>query len=191
MLVCDISQYESIKYLEHQLEKIFEFSNFNNNVYLIANIKNDLNLNDYFNNLTYLSAVSERFNINKVNYINLYEYNVSNDKHYEKFVNNCLIKKEKRTSRININESNDINLQQKHIKSNIIPNNINNKIRKASISSMHLDTVNLKANNSNTDKETQKFSSIIRQERYSAISDPIRDTSASPKRNNNDSCLIL
>lgn len=92
LLICDISSFESIKFLETQIEKILSCSDNCSNIHLIANLKDGVNIDEYYHNFSFIEQFAEKFGL-RPNYVNLAEYNVSNDRLYEKFVDSCVIKK--------------------------------------------------------------------------------------------------
>ena len=91
ILICDIASIESIKFIEKQFEVIISTKE-NLNIFLIANIKNDVDVNEYYDNLIFLNYFCEKYMI-KPNYINMSEYNFKKDHIIQKFFNNCIIKK--------------------------------------------------------------------------------------------------
>ncbi len=93
ILICDISNIDSIKFLEKQIENIIYHSSFQN-IHIIANIKDGINMDEYYLNLEYLNYFIDKLSLNiRVNYFNLKEYILKNDGSFHKFINNCLLKK--------------------------------------------------------------------------------------------------
>jgi hypothetical protein len=86
ILICDLSNFESIKFIEKQYHTIIKSSS--NNIHLLVNIKQNV---EQFN-LEYLNEFCEK-NFLKANFVNLIEYVNKNDKVFEKFINNSLVKK--------------------------------------------------------------------------------------------------
>lgn len=109
ILICDVSNIDSIKFIEKQIENIINFSSNTYNIHLMANIKNDCNTDQYFFNLNYLSNLVENINI-KVNYINLDEFSVERDIPLCKFINNTNLKNKRKKSnkRKSANQTNNI-----------------------------------------------------------------------------------
>ncbi len=95
ILICDIASIESIKFIEKQFDLIISTRE-NSNIFLIANIKNDVDVNEYYDNLIFLNYLCEKYMI-KPDYISLSEYDFQKDYIIQKFFNNCIIKKGSRS----------------------------------------------------------------------------------------------
>jgi hypothetical protein len=91
VLICDVARRESIKLIEKMLDYIIPNSLINQNIHIIANIRDETDLNQYQMNLEYLNALAEKINI-KPQFINLKEYSFKNDIIFQKFVNGCSIR---------------------------------------------------------------------------------------------------
>ncbi len=91
-MICDIGLIESIKFLDKQIQKIIKISSSYNNVHLYVNLKENLNEEECYYNLSYLKSFAEKYSI-KPNFVNLSEYDNRNDRMFESFVKNCLLKK--------------------------------------------------------------------------------------------------
>ena len=91
-MICDINSFESIKFLEKQVEKIIKISSSYNNLHLYVNLKENPNEETCYYNLSYLNSFAEKYSI-KPNFVNLFEYDNKKDKMFEVFVKNSLSKK--------------------------------------------------------------------------------------------------
>ena len=92
--------------IENQIEKIFRISNSSNNILLFVNLREDMNLENYYHNLNYVNNFSEKFML-KPNFVNLIEYQNKNDKHFEYFIINSMTNKNNLKSSPNILIPND------------------------------------------------------------------------------------
>ncbi len=92
IMVCDISIFDSIKFLEKQIEKIIKISSSYNNIHLYVNMKEDSKVEEFYHNLNYINTFAEKYFI-KPNFVNLSEYDNKKDKLFESFITNSLIKK--------------------------------------------------------------------------------------------------
>jgi GTPase SAR1 family protein len=178
ILTCDISNLESIKFLEKQIENIINFSTFSNdNLILYANIKDDVNTENYFENFNYLNSMIEKFNSNVnanpnssrnnlINFVNFREINIKIDLKFQRFINSCLIKKvgKGRNSRTG---------SKKILQNSITGNNLDEISKGKSLSFIDKD---------NTSKDGDIFSSTSKEE--------LRDLSASP-RTKKEKCVIF
>jgi hypothetical protein len=81
-----LGNFESIKFIEKQYGNIIK--NSNSNIHLIVNIKQNV---DQIS-LEYLNDFCEK-NFLKPNFMNLVEYDNKNDRGFERFLNNSLVKK--------------------------------------------------------------------------------------------------
>ncbi len=110
MVITDISNLESIKFAEKQIENIINLATYNANIVLIANIKNGINCDEYHESFEYMKYISERFKLSP-SYINIEEYSPSSDPIMENFINNLILKKQGSTStstkKIDSNKCND------------------------------------------------------------------------------------
>ena len=104
ILICDVSIYESINFLEKQIEKIIKSSNSSNNIHLFVNLREEFNPEDYYHNLETIKNLAERYSI-KPNYVNLNEYNNKKDRLFDRFINSSLIKKTSKKTKILENET--------------------------------------------------------------------------------------
>jgi hypothetical protein len=86
ILICELSNFESIKFIEKQYAGVIK--NSNNNILLIANIKQNVDQAS----LEYLNDFCEK-NFLKPHFVNLVEYDNKTDRVFEKFINNSLVKK--------------------------------------------------------------------------------------------------
>jgi hypothetical protein len=92
ILICDVSTYESIKFLEKQIAKIIKSSKSCYNIQLFVNLREEFNPEEYYHNLDTLKNMADRYSI-KPNYVNLSEYKIKNDRLFDRFISNSLIKK--------------------------------------------------------------------------------------------------
>lgn len=127
MLICDLENYDSIKFLEKQLETISTIQNNFSNIFLIVNDKKNNNNNkkteaqkninnkNNKNNLKFLKKICEKKLI-KINYINLSEQQ-NFSQIFEKFINYCLILKKNSSHKIKRNSIK--NLQKENPNVNI------------------------------------------------------------------------
>jgi GTPase SAR1 family protein len=181
ILTCDISNLESIKFLEKQIENIINFSTFSNdNLILYANIKDEVNTENYFENFNYLNSMIEKFNSNAnananpnsssrnnlINFVNFREINIKIDLKFQRFINSCLIKKvgKGRNSRTG---------SKKILQNSITGNNLDEISKGKSLSFIDKE---------NTSKDGDIFSSTSKEE--------LRDLSASP-RTKKEKCVIF
>jgi len=193
ILTCDIANLESIKFLEKQIENIINFSTFSNdNLILYANMKDEVNIEECFENLNYLNSMVERFNSNAsinlprnnlVNFVNFREINVKFDLKFQRFINSCLIRKvvKGRNSRMNSNG----NASKKNSIQALVVRDDNNT------------NININNNfNNNLNLTKAKSLSFIEKENNqdgdisSTRKEDLRDMSASP-RTKKDKCVIF
>jgi hypothetical protein len=184
ILTCDITNLESIKFLEKQIENIINFSTFSNdNITLYANIKENVYTEEHYSNLNYLNNLADKYNVtprtNFINFVNFREFNVKKDFKFQKFVNSCLIKKvgKGRSNRINTGSNKKLPF------SNEIGsvNGINNCINNSGIINLTNTQGNNLGNNTNNAGNTDF--------KFKKESD-LRDMSASPKTKK-EKCLIF
>jgi small GTP-binding protein len=106
ILVCDVSNLESIKFIEKQIDVILTHANVEN-IFLFANIKETVNIEEFHLNLNFLNYLTEKFMIKPV-YANLMEYSFNKDMALQKFINNSLIKKlDSKHNNCNINKKSE------------------------------------------------------------------------------------
>ena len=104
ILLCDIANYESVKYLEKQIEILLNMLKVNDNIIIFANIKDDTNTEFFHLNLAYLKGFEEKFAI-KVNLVNCNETQISKLQKFSKFIDQCLIKKTGKSQRNSVTRS--------------------------------------------------------------------------------------
>ena len=187
ILTCDITNLESIKFLEKQIENIINYSTFNNdNISLYANIKENVNTEEHYHNLNYLNNLAEKYNvtprtnfINFVNFVNFREFNVKKDFKFQKFVNSCLIKKvgKGRSSRINTGSNKKLPFSNEIGVANGTNNGINNS---GIINIINNQDNNLGNNTNNAGSTDFKFKK----------ESDLRDKSASP-RTKKEKCIVF
>lgn len=162
ILLCDIANLDSIKFVEKQVENIFNFSNNSiSNLILFANIKNEVNMDEHFHNLEYLTQLEENFSI-KANFVNLSEYLFAKDIRFKKFLQNCFER---------------VKFAGKNFKSNKeiinLNNNLCNKFSKS----------NIPFERSKTDNEIYSRSSLI--------NNLIGSSGSNSESSKKDKCLIF
>jgi hypothetical protein len=91
-MICDINLFESIKFLEKQIQKIIKISSSYDNIHLYVNLREDLNVEEFYYNFNYLNNFADKYSI-KPNFVNLSEYENRKDKQLESFIRNSLSKK--------------------------------------------------------------------------------------------------
>jgi hypothetical protein len=130
ILACDISNIDSIKFLENQIDNIINMSTFtNDNIIVYANIKNEVDPEEFHYNLNYLNTFQDKFGI-KVNFMNFTEMDVGKDFKFQKYVNSCIIRK---TGRMKLGSNNNKKLHstgQKMLKEPSEINNVESKLIK-------------------------------------------------------------
>lgn len=91
VLVCDVGSIDSIRFIERQLENILAYTN-NLNFFIIANIRDDIDVNDIHSNLNHLNHLADKFMI-KPSFVNFSEYCFTKDLAIKKFIEKSLMKK--------------------------------------------------------------------------------------------------
>jgi hypothetical protein len=91
VMLCEVKNIDSIKFIEKQIEKIIKYSSSNlANIHLFAIFKDDQDFERYNCNIEYLN---QNFHQIKPNFIKLNRYDFNCDSGFTKFIHNCLIKK--------------------------------------------------------------------------------------------------